>query len=69
LRVFRHLSGGWKILGGLRVIPRPLRDWFYDIISRNRYAWFGKRNECMMFSTGFKDRFIEGSEENFDRSP
>ncbi len=28
--------------GTLLVIPRPIRDYIYNIIVRNRYRWFGK---------------------------
>jgi predicted DCC family thiol-disulfide oxidoreductase YuxK len=62
LRILSLLSGGWRLLGGLRIIPKPLRDWFYGIISRNRYKWFGKQNKCMMSSVGFEDRFFKGKQ-------
>jgi predicted DCC family thiol-disulfide oxidoreductase YuxK len=63
LRILSHLPGGWRLLGGLRLIPKPLRDWLYDIISRNRYAWFGNHNVCMISSVGFEDRFINGRQD------
>ncbi|MCA0185461.1 MAG: DCC1-like thiol-disulfide oxidoreductase family protein [Proteobacteria bacterium] len=35
-------SGGWGRLVTLaRIVPRPLRDWLYRRLARNRYAWFG----------------------------
>ncbi|RFU63580.1 thiol-disulfide oxidoreductase DCC family protein [Bacillus sp. V59.32b] len=59
LKISRNLKGGWKLLSILRIIPKPLRDFFYDIIARNRYKWFGKQDSCMLPSPEFKDRFID----------
>jgi predicted DCC family thiol-disulfide oxidoreductase YuxK len=59
LRMCRYLDGGWKLLYGLIIIPKPIRDFFYNIIARNRYKWYGKRDECMMPSPELRDRFLE----------
>ncbi len=44
------LGGGWHILRITALIPRPLRDWVYAIIARNRYRWFGKTDYCALLS-------------------
>jgi predicted DCC family thiol-disulfide oxidoreductase YuxK len=59
LRVLKHLGGGWKILYGFIVLPKFLRDPVYNIIARNRYKWFGKKDECMTPAPGLKERFLE----------
>ena len=28
------------------IIPKFIRDYIYDIIAKNRYKWFGKKNTC-----------------------
>jgi predicted DCC family thiol-disulfide oxidoreductase YuxK len=48
LRVCRKLSGLWPLLYVFIILPRPLRDWAYDIVSRNRYRWFGKTESCAL---------------------
>ncbi|MFM7183024.1 MAG: thiol-disulfide oxidoreductase DCC family protein [Verrucomicrobiales bacterium] len=41
-RVLRKVGGFWGFLGLLlSVIPRPLRDWGYNIVARHRIRWFG----------------------------
>ena len=41
-RALRRLGGGWWLAGALlALIPRPLRDWGYAIVARNRLRWFG----------------------------
>ncbi|MDQ0219821.1 thiol-disulfide oxidoreductase DCC family protein [Peribacillus cavernae] len=59
LRICKNLKGAWKLVSILRIIPRPIRDFFYDIIAKNRYKWFGKQDSCMLPSPEFKERFID----------
>jgi predicted DCC family thiol-disulfide oxidoreductase YuxK len=44
IRAVRILGGGWSVLSIFLILPAPLRDFFYDIIAKNRYRWFGKRS-------------------------
>jgi predicted DCC family thiol-disulfide oxidoreductase YuxK len=59
LRVARGLSAPWSLAGALAIIPRPIRDWAYRIIARNRYQWFGRRAACMVPSPEVRARFLE----------
>ena len=58
LTIARHLSGLWPALYAFIILPRFLRDPIYDLIARNRYRLFGKKNECMIPAPGVKDQFI-----------
>lgn len=58
LRISKHLSGGWKLLYVLSIIPKPIRDYFYDILAKNRYKWFGKKDSCMLPSPEIRKRFL-----------
>lgn len=46
IRVSCYFSGWWSIWSWLTIIPKPLRDWGYDRIAKNRYKLFGKVNSC-----------------------
>lgn len=59
LRVIRHFPGLWPLLYALIVIPRPLRDFCYNLVARRRYAWFGKREECMLPTPELRERFLQ----------
>lgn len=59
LRVCKKLSGPWNLLYPLIIVPRPIRNFVYDIIAKNRYRWFGKQKECMLPSEGIKKRFLQ----------
>lgn len=59
LEIVRDLSGVWPILYALKVIPAFIRDFFYNLISKNRYKLFGKQDTCMLPSQEVKAKFIE----------
>lgn len=59
LRVARHLTGAWPLLYGFIIIPAFMRDAVYDWIGRNRYRWFGKKEECMIPSPSIQSRFLK----------
>ena len=41
LRIARELRGLWPLAYAFIIVPRPLRDWAYRLVARNRYRWFG----------------------------
>jgi predicted DCC family thiol-disulfide oxidoreductase YuxK len=58
LRIVSGLGGPWRVLGWLRVIPRPVRDMGYHFLARNRYRWFGKTEECRIPTPELRARFL-----------
>ena len=58
LEVVKELKSIWKIFYLLKVIPRPLRDFIYDLIAKNRYAIFGKRDTCRVPTEEEKGKFV-----------
>ena|SRR5690606_19982666 len=59
LRVLKELGGLWKILYVFIIVPPFIRDGIYNFIARNRYKWFGKRDECMIPTQDLKERFLD----------
>jgi predicted DCC family thiol-disulfide oxidoreductase YuxK len=59
LRIARKLGGGWPLLYSFIVLPRPLRDWVYNLVARNRYRLFGREESCMMPTPDLKARFLD----------
>ena len=57
-KVFHELGGGWKILAGLEVLPTPLLNWGYDLVAKNRYKLFGKKETCRLPTPEERQRFI-----------
>jgi predicted DCC family thiol-disulfide oxidoreductase YuxK len=59
LRIARRLPFPWPLAYALIVVPRPVRDWFYDLVARHRYRWFGKRDRCALPAPATRSRFID----------
>ena len=58
LRIARTVGGWFGLLYGLVIIPRPLRDYAYQIIARNRYRWFGQSDTCRVPTVAEKALFL-----------
>jgi predicted DCC family thiol-disulfide oxidoreductase YuxK len=58
LEILRHLQAPWSWLGGLRAVPRPLRDAAYSALARRRYDWFGRRENCAVVPQAQRHRLI-----------
>jgi len=48
LEIAKELTGFWYLCTVFKIIPRPIRDWFYRLFARNRYAIFGRTEYCMI---------------------
>jgi predicted DCC family thiol-disulfide oxidoreductase YuxK len=59
LRILRGLGGGWKLLYGLIILPRFIRDAVYNWVARNRYKWYGRKEECWVPTAELRERFLD----------
>lgn len=59
LEVARKLGGLWPLLYVFIAVPPFIRHAMYDVIARNRYRWFGRREACMIPTEDLKQRFLE----------
>lgn len=57
-RMLRYLRQPWPWLRLARVLPRPVCDWGYDRIARNRYRLFGRQDRCMVPALHLAERFL-----------
>ncbi|MES2734060.1 MAG: thiol-disulfide oxidoreductase DCC family protein [Bacteroidota bacterium] len=58
LEIARNLAGLWPLLYGFKIVPRFIRDFFYDLVARNRYRWFGKQESCRLPTPEMRQRFL-----------
>lgn len=58
LEIVRRLGGGWRLLYGFKIVPRFLRDAMYNWVARNRFRWFGRREECLLPRPEWRARFV-----------
>lgn len=51
--------GGWgRLAAVLLILPKPLRDWLYRRLARNRYAIFGRGDMCALPDPAFQKRLL-----------
>jgi predicted DCC family thiol-disulfide oxidoreductase YuxK len=58
LEISKDLTGYWYLFHIFKILPRPVRDWFYRLFARNRYRLFGRTQHCMVPTPDVKARFI-----------
>jgi predicted DCC family thiol-disulfide oxidoreductase YuxK len=62
-RLAQILGGRWRLAAIGRLVPRPVRDWIYDQVARNRYRWFGRAEQCRILTPEQRSRLIVDDEE------
>jgi predicted DCC family thiol-disulfide oxidoreductase YuxK len=58
LEIAKDLTGFWYLFKILKLIPAPVRDFFYKLFARNRYKLFGRKEHCMVPTTAIRSRFV-----------
>jgi predicted DCC family thiol-disulfide oxidoreductase YuxK len=59
LRAVSELGGMWRSLLLFLIIPSTLRDIVYNLVAKNRFHWFGKRDTCRIPSKEERELFLE----------
>lgn len=59
LRMCKYLNGLWPMMYGFIIVPEFIRNGIYKWIARNRYKWFGKREQCMIPTPEINTRFLQ----------
>ena len=58
--ILKSMGGTWSTIGyAVGMIPDTLADRAYNIIARNRYHWFGKRESCRHPSPAEHNLFLD----------
>lgn len=58
IRIAQGLGLPWSLAAVLRVLPRAIRDRLYDVLARNRFRIFGRRDTCYLPDPRDADRFL-----------
>lgn len=58
LNVVKEFPGLWKLLYIFIIVPPFIRNIFYNILAKNRYRWFGKRDICHIPTPEEKKKFL-----------
>jgi predicted DCC family thiol-disulfide oxidoreductase YuxK len=49
----------YSMLVVFKILPTAFSDFIYDWIARNRYRWFGRKDNCMIPTPELKSKFLE----------
>ena len=61
LEIARNIKGYAWAPALLGWIPRSIRDGIYDLIAKNRYRLFGKKEQCMVPNEELNSKFLQTS--------
>ncbi|MBT8206265.1 MAG: thiol-disulfide oxidoreductase DCC family protein [Eudoraea sp.] len=59
LQIGKSFGGGWRALSIFEWVPPVISNWIYDLVARNRYRWFGRKEQCMIPTEELKAKFLE----------
>lgn len=58
LKIMKEFGGFWWFTQIGYLLPQTVRDAIYDIVAKNRYKWFGKKDSCMIPTPELKAKFL-----------
>lgn len=58
LHIAKHMGSAFPLLFGFMIVPKFIRNAVYDYVARNRYKWFGKKENCMISTAELKNKFL-----------
>lgn len=58
LEIAKSLGGIFYFAGIFNIFPIALRNALYDYVARNRYRWYGKRENCLLPTPELKAKFL-----------
>jgi len=58
LEIAKDLTGFWYVFKIFKFVPNIIRDFFYKMFARNRYALFGRQETCMVPTEEIRSRFV-----------
>ena len=59
LQIAKYLGFPNNLMSIFFIVPPFIRNWFYDYIAKNRYKWYGKKEQCMIPTPELKAKFLE----------
>ncbi len=57
--LIKYMHPIWNVLKLFKIFPRNFIDSIYDLVSRNRYKWFGQKDYCRVPTPQEKERFLD----------
>ena len=58
-KVAESFSWKWRWIYVFGFLPSVITDYFYDLIAKNRYLWFGRQEKCKIPTPELAQRFLD----------
>lgn len=58
LTIAEDLKGILSSLSYLKLLPAFIKNFGYDLVARNRYKWYGKKDHCILPTPALKSKFL-----------
>lgn len=58
LKIASRIGFPRNLISIFLIVPAFIRNWVYDFIAKNRYKWYGKKDECMIPTPDLKSKFL-----------
>lgn len=59
LNIASELEGAISLLTVFKLLPNSFTNIIYDYIAKNRYRWFGKKENCMIPTPELRSKFLD----------
>jgi len=59
IEIIKDFGGFYRLLSVFGVFPIIITDLVYDFVAKNRYKWFGKKDQCMIPTAELKFKFLD----------
>lgn len=56
--IVKYLNGWPKIIIPFSILPHSITDLIYDLVAKNRYKFFGKKDSCRIPTKEEKSKFL-----------
>ena len=57
-QIIKSLGGLFNLLLIFKLLPHSIHDFIYDYIAKNRYHWFGKKEQCLVPTKEIQSKFL-----------
>ena len=57
-QIIKSLGGLFNLLLLFKLLPHSIHDFIYDYIAKNRYHWFGKKEQCLVPTKEIQSKFL-----------
>ncbi|MAJ50814.1 MAG: hypothetical protein CMB82_04265 [Flammeovirgaceae bacterium] len=58
-KVAKSFSWNWRWIYFFSFLPTSIADFFYDLIAKRRYLWFGRQEKCKIPTPELAKRFLD----------